>query len=61
MLSCASQLKIAYVQIEKQKIRSYKESLKEYKKANRLDEKDWISNKVVILFLESDKDHKVTY
>jgi len=38
--------------------KSYKDSLNEYKKENRLDEKDWISNKVVILFLESDRDHK---
>ena len=39
--------------------RSYKDSLDEYKKENNLHENDWISNKVVILFLESDKDHKV--
>jgi len=38
--------------------KSYKDSLADYKKENRLDEKDWISNKVVILFLESDKGHK---
>ena len=42
-------------------LRSYKDALAEYKKENRLDEKDWISNKVVILFLESDKGHKVIY
>ena len=41
-------------------LRSYKDSLEEYKKENRLlDKRDWISDKVVILFLESDRGHKV--